>query len=125
MYLVNNLLPLILMAEVLVVDNAEPQSVIRDIPSGLQAAATLEDTIRTEIEETRAATAAMQAAISRADAMLKKLADQITPVVSLCQPDQGHLACCIRPTCSMPELCHLHCASAWGMSLSPYGCLCH
>lgn len=42
--------------------------------------------MRTEIEETRAATAAMQAAISRADATLKKLAEQITPSVSLCQP---------------------------------------
>ena len=42
--------------------------------------------MRTEIEETRAATAAMQAATSRADAMLNKLAEQITPIVSHWQP---------------------------------------
>ena len=57
--------------------------------------------MRTEIKETRAATAAMRAAISRADAMLEKLAEHVTPVVSLVSLDWGHLACSITAQASM------------------------
>ena len=94
---------------------------------GLQAAATLEHNIRTEIEETSAATAAMQAAVSRADAMLQKLAEQSTPLVSLCQP-QLRSSCLLQHSSGQPCLYKMRVVivvPVWGMLVSTHSWCCH